>query len=78
MSIQWIVLFIISTFSLAGAQDINYLIEKIYQANITQERELDALKNYKFKQKINSDISFYDYAFNLEFDEGIFMKDGSP
>ena len=53
MLVQWIVLLIISTFSLAAAQDINDLIEKIYQANIIQERESDSLKNYKFKQKIN-------------------------
>ena len=53
MIVQWIVLLIISTFSLAAAQDINDLIEKIFQANIIQERESDSLINYKFKQKIN-------------------------
>ncbi len=46
-----IILMISSTIS--HAQNIEDLVEKIYQANRIHEQDLDSLLNYRFKQKIN-------------------------
>jgi hypothetical protein len=53
MNISTIIGLIIITFSVSIAQDVDELIEKIYQANQIQDADIDSLTNYKFKQKIN-------------------------
>ena len=53
MNISTIIGLIIITLSVSIAQDVDELIEKIYQANLIQDADIDLLINYKFKQKIN-------------------------
>ena len=53
MNISTIIGVIIITLSVSVAQDVDELIEKIYQANQIQDADIDSLTNYKFKQKIN-------------------------
>jgi len=53
MNIFTIIGLIIITLSVSIAQDMDELIENIYQANQIQDADIDSLTNYKFKQKIN-------------------------